>query len=71
MDFKILINTKIFSWAFAVVAALESFSLIINKEAVLFSEQNLLDCAGVGNCTAGFPGKFYRKSIKFHFLFTK
>ena len=56
--FKILINVNIFSWAFAVVAALESFSLIENKEALLFSEQNLLDCVGIGNCTAGFPGKF-------------
>ena len=55
---RFLIIVNIFSWAFAVVAALESFSLIENNSTLLFSEQNLLDCAGIGNCTAGFPGIF-------------
>jgi hypothetical protein len=48
-------NTKIYSWAFAVTGALESFSLIYANQSVSFSEQNLVDCVGIGDCSGGFP----------------
>jgi hypothetical protein len=43
------------SWAFAVTGALESFSLIYANQNVSFSEQNLVDCVGLGDCDGGFP----------------
>lgn len=50
------------SWAYAVVAAFESFNLIyngysVNLNPVLFSEENMVNSIGIGSCTVGSPGK--------------
>jgi hypothetical protein len=55
LSFYILIFC--YSWAFAVVAAFESFNMIYNRYTILFSEQNLIDSISIGGCTGGFPGK--------------
>ena len=48
----------IFSWAYAVVAALESFMLKWNPGLSLnINEQILTNTVAAGSCAGGFPGK--------------
>ena len=44
-----------YSWAFTITGLLESFSLIYYDQEVDYSEQNLVDCVGIGVCDGGFP----------------
>jgi cathepsin L len=44
-------------WAFAAVAAIEGAYQINTTKLTSFSEQELVDCSGSGNCEGGFPWK--------------
>lgn len=35
---------------------MESFYLMYKNETIIFSEQNLVDCTDINDCTGGFPG---------------
>lgn len=62
--YKNIVIYKLISWAFAATASIESQYLIQYNKTISLSEQNLIDCSGFGDCSAGFPSVAFNYVIK-------